>query len=801
KMRLEWVGYQVTAMDSENGVVTKMHHQAYDLLIIDFTLSKPNGFPLLEALKNQNILPPTIVVGNDADNSQVINAMQIECIDYIIKSHLIQNYVDQINLSISRFFENCSYTTEKNNKLKNSLVNSTKCFPTNISNWEYYLSGDLVYWSDVHNKIKITLSYDEFTDRVHQDDVAYVKMQNNISLLSHKPVEYQFRFLSDNNRETTFYTQVKTKVGSDGIVKKLYGKMQAISFQNLKNEFLQLKSAFFDNTNDAVFIADSQNRIVSVNNAFTTITGYTEQGIYKKSLKTLNPEWFNNFLFKKITVKLKNENFWQGEVSICHSKGHPVSVWLSSYVLKDSTGNILQSISVFKDITEQRCYENLIEFQANYDPLTQLPNRTLFLDRLASTIKLSKRNNTKLALMLLDLNKFKWINDTLGHHAGDILLQETSKLLLASVRNTDTVARLGGDEFSIILPDLEKITDAELIASKIFNSFKKAIFIDQQEIYISGSIGITIFPDDGNEIDTLQKNADSAMYIAKNKGDDNSYYYFTQALQQKTEKRLKLIEDMRLAILNHEFTLHYQPIIDIITNKVVSAETLLRWKHPQIGYVPLKDFIPIAEETGLIQKIGNWVIEEVANNIQRWSTLGFPPLQISLNQSVAQYSLSECHIEWLNILKKKQISPSNLTFEISEKIFIEEKTDYLKSIEKLKQAGIQISLDSFGTGYSSLSYLEKFPVDVIKIDRSYIHNMIEKPTNAILVETIVFLANKLGIKVIATCVENKKQLDLLYQQCRFAQGYYFSKPLSLFEFENYIKKHRNGVCKNSNISR
>ena len=786
KMRLEWKGYQVSSMDNEGEFLTNIRHQLYNLLIIDFLTPRPNAFSLLEHLKQQNITLPTIVVSDDKDYSQVINAMHLGCMGYVVKEPLIQNFVEQINLSIFQTFEKLQYHKTSAGEDNNLPIHTTKIQPVATSNWEYFLTNELVQWLPPQKTTKTTLPYDEFTARIHPEDLAMVKTQNNICLFSQQPVEYSFRYLSDNNQETKFHTRIKAEVDSNGVVKRLYGQLQTYSSQQLTDQNLRLKLSFLDNTVDAVFITDAQKRIISVNKAFAAITGYSEQDILKKYTDILNIEQYDAVFFNKVAAELKNRSYWQGEVLIRHCNGHSIPVWQSSYILKDAAGNMTQSISVLKDISQQKAYEETIKFQANYDSLTQLPNRTLFLDRLTNTIKRTERNNGKFALMLLDLNKFKWINDTLGHHAGDILLQETAKVLQAAVRNSDTVARLGGDEFSIIVSELEKTTDAELIVRKIFNAFKQAIFIDQQEVYISGSIGITIFPDDGNEIDTLQKNADSAMYIAKGNG-LNSYYYYTQALQQEAEKRLKLIDDMRSAITNQQFTLHYQPIIDIETKKVASAETLLRWNHPQEGNIPLNDFMLIAEESGLIREIGNWVIEEVAANMQSWAARGLPSLHISLNQSVAQYSLSECHVKWLDILKKKQISPRSITFEISEKVFFEEKNNYLNSIEKLKKEGIQISLDSFGTGYSSLSYLKKFPVDVIKIDRSYIHTMIDDPTNAILVETIILLANKLGIKVIATGVENKEQLALLKQQCRYVQGYYFSKPLPLSEFEAFME--------------
>lgn len=786
KMRLEWKGYQIAAINNENAFLANVRGQSYDLLIIDFLTPISNVFSLLEHLKQQSISTPIIVVSDERDFNQVINVMHLGCKDYLVKSPLIQDYVDQISLSIFKTFEKLQNHKTFADENYNIPVHSTKIQPDNISNWEYCLSKELVHWHPPQKITKITLPYEEFTAKIHPEDLALVKTQNNICLFSQQPVEYSFRYLSDDIQETTFHCQIKAEVDSNGMVKRLYGQLQKSSSKQLTDQNLRLKLSFLDNTVDAIFITDAQKKIVSVNAAFTAITGYSDKEVIKKSTSIINTEQFNTGFFNKVAVELKNRSFWQGEVLVRHKNGHSVPVWQSSYILKDTADNMVQSITVLKDISQQKAYEESIKIQANYDHLTQLPNRTLFLDRLNNAIKRTSRNKSKLALMLLDLNKFKWINDNLGHHAGDILLQETAKILQKAVRSSDTVARLGGDEFSIILSELDKATDAELIVEQVFNAFKRAIYIDQQEVYISGSIGITIYPDDGEEIDTLQKNADSAMYMAKGKGRNSSYYY-TQALQQENEKRLKLIDDMRSAIVDQQFTLHYQPIIDIETQKVASAETLLRWNHPQEGNIPLNDFMSIAEESGLIRDIGNWAIEEVASNMQVWMTRGLPPLHISLNQSVAQYSLSECHVEWLDILKKKQISPQSITFEISEKVFFEEKNNYLNSIEKLKKEGIQISLDSFGTGYSSLSYLKKFPVDVIKIDRSYIHSMIDDPTNAILVETIVLLANKLGIKVIATGVENKEQLALLKQQCRYAQGYYFSKPLPLPEFEVFME--------------
>lgn len=788
KMRLEWKGYHVDVANSEQKLLTNLYsQQRYDLLIIDFHTPDSNAFSLLNNLKIQNISLPSIIVNTEKDLQLISKAMHLGCLDYVIKDTFIQNFVAQLSYSIFQTIAKLQINKVKpqiKTHLPEIILNAPH--PKQSSYWEYILGEETVQWLPSNNSIKQTLSYKEFIAKIHVDDVTEVKTQNNICLFAHIPVEYSFRYLTDNGQFTKYEVKIKADVDNNATVKRLYGHFKTdIAPQQEIEQNVQLKLSFFEHTEDGIFITNADNRIISVNPPFSQITGHSEAEIINKKSNILNTEQFDKNLSKTIATILKDRHFWQGEVSIYHQKGHIIPAWQSIYCLTDATGRIEQSISILRDISQQKATEESIKFQANYDPLTQLPNRTLFIDRLSSAIKQTQRNKKKLALMLLDLNKFKWINDKLGHHVGDILLQETAKKLLSVVRTSDTVARLGGDEFCIIIPELENATDAELISRNIFNAFKSPLLIEQQEIFISGSIGISIFPDDGEDIDTLQRNADSAMYIAKSSG-DNSYYYYTQALQDKTEKRLKLIAEMQSAILNQEFTLHYQPIIDLHTNKIESAETLLRWNHPELGFIPLTDFIPVAEESGLIHEIGNWVIKEIASNMQHWSSLGLPPVHISLNQSVAQYSLSECHVEWLEILKNKKISPHNITFEIPEKIFLGEQNSHINSIEKLKHQGIQFSLDSFGTGYSSLSYLKKFPVDVIKIDRSYIHSMLNDSTHAILVETIIILANKLGIKVVATGVENQQQLDLLDNQCRYAQGYLFSKPLPRKEFEKLI---------------
>lgn len=784
KMRLEWRGYRVDIADNEQNGLTGLRKRRYDLFLLDFATPLPDAFRLLEELKIRNMMPPTILVINQPNFSLATRAMNMGCLDIVLKDTLLQQFLDRLNLSIFNFYEKQRQLRLHKNHLIEKAAESER---QETVSWEYFPDKDTVLWHAGGDGKMKAISYEDFLANISEEDITSVQTQTNICLFSQQAVEFRFHYRLDPQHTFLYQAHIQAETNRQGTVRRLHGQLRKLSSHSARNDdSARLKQSFLENTPDAVFVTDATRRIISVNANFSKITGYKENEIIKQQADILNPEQYDKNFFQPIASVLKSRHFWQGESAIRHRNGHNIPVWQSVSVLKDPQGNIAQSISVLRDISRQKAFEASIQFQANYDPLTRLPNRTLFYDRLNSSLKRCNRNQKKLALMLLDLDKFKWINDNLGHHAGDLLLQETAKRLQASVRNSDTVARLGGDEFSIIVPDLDKASDSEVIARKILESFKQPLFIERQEISISGSIGIALYPDDSNNSDALIKNADSAMYMAKHNG-RNGHYYYTPSLQQETEKRLQLIEDMRHAMQNHEFSLHYQPIIDMATEKVACAETLLRWNKPETGYIPLQDFIPVAEESGLIREIGNWAIETTAENIQRWSRLGMDSVQISLNQSVAQYNQSDCYVEWLSIINNKSIAPQTIAFEINEKLFLEERDNYYSSVRKLQQAGIQISLDGFGTGYSSLSYLTKHPVDVIKIDRTSIHGMQEDPANAALVETIVNLANKLGIKVIATGVENQRQLALLNHQCRYVQGYYFSKPLSLVDFEDFVK--------------
>ncbi|NOQ64244.1 MAG: EAL domain-containing protein, partial [Methyloprofundus sp.] len=525
-----------------------------------------------------------------------------------------------------------------------------------------------------------------------------------------------------------------------------------------------------------------------INPAYTKITGYREDEVLGNNPSIISSGRHDKAFFAQFWHALLTEGLWQGEIWNRHKEGYVFPVWQSISAIKDSRGKIVQFVSIFNDISTRKADEKVIHYQANYDNLTGLPNRNLFLDRISEALKKAKSEHQPLALLMLDLDRFKWINDTLGHKAGDLMLQETAKRIKASIRATDTVARLGGDEFMIIIPEFKQLLDVEMIADKILSSFKAPLQIDNHEVFISGSIGITVYPDDGETVESLQMNADSAMYSAKEDG-RNRFHYFTPQLQEKAERHLLLVSLLQQALDKNEFEVYYQPIIDCQTNKVISAEALIRWHQPKYGFISPAEFICLAEDSGLIRPIGDWVVRRVAKDMQCWQKSGLPEIGISINKSVHQFSRQASEEDWKAIFTRHSVDIKRITVEITESVFMDTGHNYVAKLAEMQAQGMQISLDDFGTGYSSLSYLKRFPVDVLKIDRAFIMDVTENSSDAMLVELILSLAEKMNIKVVAEGVETAEQLAFLQQHhCRYIQGYFYSEPLAVHKFEEFISR-------------
>jgi diguanylate cyclase (GGDEF)-like protein len=440
-------------------------------------------------------------------------------------------------------------------------------------------------------------------------------------------------------------------------------------------------------------------------------------------------------------------------------------------------------------IKERRQYETEIWRQANFDTLTGLSNRSLFMDRMERALAHARRYDNKLALLFIDLDGFKDVNDTLGHAQGDLLLQEAAKRLQNCIREMDTVSRLGGDEFTVILPELAEDISAATVAGTILTSLAHAYDLDGQEVKLSASIGITLYPRDGEDPGVLLQHADTAMYRAKADG-RNTFRYFTLEMNKEAGGRVALEAALRRALRQSEFALYYQPILNVADGSLVGAEALIRWMSPEEGLVAPNDFIPMAEKCGLIMPIGDWVMRQAASDLANWDEMGLRIDKLSVNVSMLQFQNIGFIKKILDFFSHQPHLQARLLFEITESVYMDESRDPATRLDKLRKIGIGIVIDDFGTGYSSLGYLKRFPVDKIKIDRSFIRDVTSDPDDASLCEAIIAMAHHLKLRVVAEGVETQQQLQFLQERgCDFAQGFLFGKPMPSSQFTDYLKKH------------
>ena len=452
----------------------------------------------------------------------------------------------------------------------------------------------------------------------------------------------------------------------------------------------------------------------------------------------------------------------------------PISLAVEDVTADDELVGIY---GVARDITDRKEAERTINFQAYHDLLTHLPNRSLFKDRLNLAIAQARRSNQRLAVMFLDLDRFKIVNDTLGHLCGDELLQAVSARLQECLREGDTLARFGGDEFTLLLPQIYGTEDAEAIARKIIDKIKEPFYIDNHEIYVTISIGIAMYPHDGITMDNLVRNADIAMYHIKGRG-KNDYQFYNDSMNEVSVKRLSLEGDLHRALETDQFRLHFQPQVDVVSGQIVAVEALIRWQHPELGLISPTEFVAVAEETGLIVPIGTWVMETACKTLKAWHDEGFNGLRMAVNLSALQVEHKTFVDVITQVLSKYQLSGHHLEVEITENLIMQDMENAINKLAELSSMGIKIAVDDFGTGYSSLSYLQKLPIDTIKIDRSFVHEIQSVEDETPIVDAIIAMASGLKLNLIAEGVETKAQMEYLRQRgCSEMQGYFYGPPL------------------------
>ncbi|MHB8844697.1 MAG: putative bifunctional diguanylate cyclase/phosphodiesterase [Nitrospirota bacterium] len=457
----------------------------------------------------------------------------------------------------------------------------------------------------------------------------------------------------------------------------------------------------------------------------------------------------------------------------------------------DQQGRLISYDGLVSDITERKQAEQKLSHASYYDSLTDLPNRELFRDRLRQALIQARRHGRMLAVMVLDLDRFKGINETLGHTMGDILLQAVAKRLMRCIREDDTVARPGGDEFIILFADMAEAQDASLVARKIQQALIKSFSLGGREYFITTSIGISLYPAHGADVDTLIKNADAALYQAKARGRNNHQFYI-EAMHTGADKKLFLENSLRSAIDREEFTLHYQPLVDLVSGRTTGAEALVRWQHPELGLLSPLEFIPLAEETGLIIPLGDWILQKACMQARHWRDAGFSPLRVSVNLSMRQFTQNAVTDTVLRAISGAQLNPGLLELELTESMVMNDAETTIASLRELKAIGVHLSLDDFGTGYSSLSRLKDLPLSTLKLDQSFVSAITRDKSNAAISRAIIGLSHNLDLRVIAEGVETTDQLEFLRGlECDGVQGYLFSRPLPAAEMTAFMQNH---VC-------
>ncbi len=594
---------------------------------------------------------------------------------------------------------------------------------------------------------------------------------------------------ADGSKHDVIYNKA-TFMDAEGRVAGLVGVMVDITERKRQEEELRLAAKVFDTSNEAFLVTDADNNIRSVNRAFCETTGYSAEEVLGRNPRLLSSGHHDKTFYRQMWEALNSQGYWQGEIYDRRKSGEIYPKWTRINVVKDDQGRVVNHVAVFSDISDRKALEERLQFLAQHDHLTGLPNRNLLRLRLEQAVESAMERGAgginPVALLLLDLDHFKTINDSLGHHAGDQLLRTVVKRLKNILRESSTLCRQGGDEFLIVLPQAQDLARVSRAAETVLAALATPFEVDGHPLSITGSIGISLAPDDGSDFDTLLKKADTALVHAKQSG-RNAYRFFTEAMNVSTLERLTLQQRLHQALERQELVLYYQPQLDLASGRVVGVEALLRWRTPE-GLVPPGKFIPLAEETGLIVPMGAWVIQEACRQARTWLDAGLPPMTMAVNLSALQFHRDNLLITVGDALSAASLPAASLELELTESILIQDAEATLATLKAMNAMGVLLSIDDFGTGYSSLAYLKRFTVDKLKIDQSFVRDITSDGDSAAIVRAVVQMASSLKLKTIAEGVETESQAAALRATgCDEVQGYLYARPMPAAECEAYLR--------------
>jgi diguanylate cyclase (GGDEF)-like protein/PAS domain S-box-containing protein len=661
-----------------------------------------------------------------------------------------------------------------------------------LGHWELDLTCDRLTWSqEVYRIFELDptagpIGYADFIALVHPDDRAAVDEAYTYSLSAKRPYAIDHRLLFADGRVKWVAERCVTHYDAAGRPLRSVGAVQDITVNRQAEEQLRLAANVFDDSLNGIVVTDADARIVKINPAFSKIMGYSAAEIVGRKTSLLQSGRHDEEFYRTLWTTLHREGQWQGEIWDRRKDGRSIPLWQSISAVHDAQGQLTHFVGVFFDLSEHKRSADHIHHLAYYDTLTELPNRQLFGERCEHALQRARCSGLSLALLFLDLDRFKYVNDSLGHPVGDDLLRAVAQRLKESLRHCDTVARLGGDEFIVLLEGVSSRRAIELTARRILAAFHQPFLVHGHRLDVRTSIGVSCYPDDGEDTTTLIKNADLAMYQAKESG-RGDFRFYEAHLTTHARERLFLEGELRNALKRNELTVHYQPQFAFPDGRLVGAEALLRWRHPQRGWIPPDLFIPIAEDAGLIVSIGEWVLRAACHQAKAWMAAGLKTPRIAVNLSGVQIERSDILATVTRALADAALPPEYLELEITETFIMRETQRNIKVMEELRALGVSLAIDDFGTGQSSLRYLNRLPVDKLKIDRSFIRDIPGDSDEIAITRAILALARSLRLRVLAEGVETARQAEFLEEAgCDEVQGYYFGWPMEPTSFRNLL---------------
>jgi diguanylate cyclase (GGDEF)-like protein/PAS domain S-box-containing protein len=661
-----------------------------------------------------------------------------------------------------------------------------------IGAWEMDPATDAFTWTDEVGRIYETplpqpFTRQDYLDLYSGEHRAQAEGALTAAIERGEPFDIELEIVTPGGKSKCVRTICRPLL-KDGRVARLRGTVQDVTERRRLEESMRIANLLYQTTNEAIVVTDEANRIVGANPAFTRQTGYELGEVVGHTPPMFSTRLQNNSFNDRLWRELLANGHWQGELMDRNKDGATAARFVNMRLIRNPDGQVYRHVIQFVDITEQKQKDELIWKQTNFDAFTGLPNRRLFLDRLEQETRKAHGAGGGVAVLLLDLDRFKEINDTFGHAKGDQALAEVAVRIAACVPEGATIGRLGGDTFALIVGEFDQRPSLEKMANEVIGAISAPLRLDEREVaYVSASVGISIYPGDGTAPADLVRNAEHAMYLAKHAG-RGRFEYFTPSLQQQARVKLMLTNDLRQALARHQLELYYQPIVEVASGRIRKAETLLRWLHPQQGMISPARFIPLAEEAGLIGQIGDWVLREAIASADLWRRKYGSVIELSVNISPVQFQEAG-QPAWLERLVHSQLPPNSITVEITEGVLVSDTDQVKECLRTLHANGTRVSIDDFGTGFSALSYLKRFDVDYLKIDKSFVNHMAENGNDKALTEAIIDIAHRLGIEAIAEGVESVAQRDMLAGfGCDYIQGHFYSAAVPHDAFEGLLEQ-------------